>query len=362
MKPDITTPGAEVGERWSSPAYLVFAATGTAAGLGALWLFPSLVRQYGGGAFVLAYLAAMLLVGLPWLLAELSLGRIGGADPLRALAALHRHEPSWSWAGLPIAVTGALALSACGVFGGWALDVAWNGLAGIAGAADRGTLPLGPLAGQALFLAVTAAIVASGMRRGVERALRWIVPALFALLLALVSFAMVTSDRFGQSVALLGVADFSRLGASGMVAALGLALLTVAAGCGVMPGLGAHACRTTSLAQVAVAVIVMDMVVALLAALAIFPVVLAAGTGPGDGLDLLFVTLPPAFAGTAGGGPLAVVFFSCVVLAALAAAVSLLVPVVHALRGRLRWRRPAAAAALAAGCWALGAGALLLGS
>jgi len=359
MNPDVITPGAEVAERWSSPAYLVFAATGTAAGLGALWLFPSLVRQYGGGAFVLAYLAAMLLVGLPLLLAELSLGRISGADPLRAIAALQRHGPSWSWAGLPIALTGALALSACGVFGGWALDFAW---AGIAGQADHGTLPLGPLAGQALFLAVTAAIVASGMRRGVERALRWIVPALFALLLALVSFAMVTSDRFGQSVALLGAADFSRLGASGLVAALGLALLTVAAGCGVMLGLGAHACRTTSLAQVAVAVIVMDMVVALLAALAIFPVVLAAGTGPGDGLDLLFVTLPPAFAGTAGGGPLAAAFFSCVVLAALATAVSLLVPVTHALRGRLHWRRSAAAAALAAGCWALGAGALLLGS
>lgn len=359
MNPDITTPGAEAGDRWSSPAYPVLAATGSAAGLGSLWLFPSLVRQYGGGAFVLAYLAAMLLVGLPLLMAELSLGRLGGADPLRALAALHRHGAPRSWTGLPIALTGMLALSACGLFGGWALAFAWPG---VAGQMDDGALPLGPLAGQTLFLAVTAAIVAGGMRRGVERALRWIVPALLALLLALVCFAMVTSDRFGQSVALLGMADFSRLGASGLVAALGLALLTVAAGCGVMLGLGAHACRSTSLAHVAVAVIAMDIVVALLAALAVFPVLLAAGTGPADGLDLLFVTLPPAFAGTAGGGPLAAAFFSCVVLAALAAAVSLLVPAVHALRSRLRWRRPAAAAVLAAGCWALGAGALLLGS
>lgn len=359
MNPDITTPGVEVADRWSSPAYLVLAATGSAAGLGALWLFPSLVRQHGGGAFVLAYLAAMLLVGWPLLMVELSLGRLGGGDPLRALAVLHRHGAPRPWTGLPVALTGTLALSACGVFGGWALAFACGG---VAGQAHDSTLPLGPLAGQALFLAVTAAIVSSGMRRGVERALRWIVPALLALLLALVCFAMVTSDRFGQSVALLGVADFSRLGAAGLVAALGLALLTVAAGCGVMPGLGAHACRSTSLAHVAVAVIAMDIVVALLAALAIFPVVLAAGTVPADGLGLLFVTLPPAFAGTAGGGPLAAAFFSCVVLAALATAVSLLVPVVHALRDRMRWRRPAAAMMLAAGCWALGAGALLLGS
>ena len=367
MTRDTATARIPDTERWSSPAYPVFAATGTAAGLGALWLFPSLVRQYGGGAFVLAYLAAMLLVGWPLLLAELSLGRIGGPDPLRAFLVAHRQAPAWSWAGLPIALTATILLTACGLFGGWSLDFAWSALAeppspagGPAPAIAAGPLRL--LAAQAVFIGAVAGIMAGGLRHGVERTLHWVVPAVFALLLALVCFGMVTNDHFGQSLALLVVADFSRLGASGIVAALGLALITVAAGCGAMLGLGAHACRATSLAQVAVTVVVVDVVIALLAALAILPVVLESGVEPADGAALPFVALPPAFARTSGGGPLAAVYFTCAALSALAAAVSLCGPVVGSLQGRLGLRRPAAVKIVAAGCWSAGAAVTVLGS
>jgi len=366
---------AEVGAdfagttRWSSQLCFVMAVTGSAVGLGSLWRFPHLVAEHGGGAFLLVYLAWIMAIGVPILVAGLSLGRLGGPDPARAfyVASGHRHG-AWRWAGGVVTLSALTLLSSYSIVAGWALDFTWLGLTGSLARPRNGTAelfdallvdPARLLTAHTLFMALTASILARGVKEGLERAVRWMMPALFAMLAALVCFAAVTSASFGRTLAFLFSPDFSRLTPAGILEAAGHAFFTLSVGVGGMVSYGAYARPGTSLARAALTVVLVDTSVALLATLAIVPLVLDAGLEPGKGHDLLFVTLPSAFSALTGGGTIGTVFFAFLTLAALVSAFALLEPVVNAVQRRFDTGRRTAALLAAAGPWCVGVVAAL---
>jgi len=358
--------GAQIAgtARWSSGLCLVMAAAGSAVGIGNLWKFPDLVREHGGGAFLLVYLACVVAIGVPLLVAGLSLGRLGGADPTQAFCiAAGRRRAAWRWAGRFVTLTTLMVLSLYCIAGGWALDFTWLGLTGSLARSGGdasglfGSLLADParlLAAHTLFTALTVVVLAGGVREGIERAVRWMMPALFALLAALVCFVAVTSTSFGGTLAFLFSPDWSRLTAAGVLEAVGHAVSTLGVGAGGMICYGAYAGREMSLARAAVAVALIDTAVALLAALAIFSIVFDAGLAPGVGPDLLFVTLPRAFVTLTGGGMLGTVFFALVSLVALTSAIALLEPLANTVQQRSGASRRTAILLAAVGPWCIG--------
>ncbi len=358
----VRAPGAA---RWSSDLALVLAIAGSTAGLGSLCALPYLVSRHGGGAFVLVYLGCMLVAGAPVLGAALSLGRRGGADPASALAAGRcRRQRPWSWAGQWLTLSAFVALCCSSVAGGWTLDYAWlhaNGRLATPAADTAGTFfglvtsPVRSLATLTAFIALAATVVAAGVREGLDRAVRWLMPGLLAMIAALVLYAAATSDGFGQALRFMLAADFGRLSIDGALAAAGHALFTLGIAAPGMICYGAYTADGTPLARSAAAGACIAAAVAMLATLVILSFTFAAGLRPAIGPRLLFVTLPTALAGLSGGGLAGTVVFLAASMAALLAALALLEPVVNALAQRSGSSRGGATLVAALGAWLAGA-------
>ena len=353
-------------ERWGSRLAFVLAAAGSAVGLGNIWKFPYITGENGGGAFVVVYLACIALIGLPILMAEVLIGRRGGQSPARSMALLARREGrsrAWVLVGWSGMVGSFVILSFYSIIAGWAVSYMVHAAAGDfsgAGAERIGSLfsdllasPLQLVAWHTVFMAMTAAVVARGVRRGLERAVTVLMPGLFLLLLVLVGYAM-TTGAFGRGVAFLFAADFSRLSTTAVLTALGHAFFTLSLGMGIMMAYGSYLPRRTSIAGTAVTVSVMDTVVALLAGLAIFPVVFANNLEPAAGPGLIFQTLPLAFGQMPGGVLIGSAFFVLLTLAAWTSSISLLEPTVEWLQDQRGVGRGAAALGAAGAVWALG--------
>ncbi|GAA3539642.1 sodium-dependent transporter [Zobellella aerophila] len=321
---------------WSGRFAFIMAAVGSAVGLGNIWKFPYITGENGGGAFVLVYLACIAVIGLPIMMSEVMLGRRGGKSPIGAMAAAADGEGrSRGWAGIGIMATLAafIILSFYSVIAGWTMpyiaEAFGGGFEGIA-AEDSGALFGGLLAspGQLLlwhtvFMGLTVLVSAGGVRHGLERAVTWLMPALFVLLLILVGYAM-TTGHFGAAVGFLFKPDFSSLTAESILVALGHAFFTLSLASGAMMAYGAYLKKDISIARTSVTVAVMDTGVALLAGLAIFPIVFAHGLEPGAGPGLIFVTLPVAFGQMPGGSFFATLFFVLLLFAAWTSSISML--------------------------------------
>ncbi|MFZ3205460.1 MAG: sodium-dependent transporter [Pseudomonas sp.] len=325
---------------WSSRWVFFLAATGSAVGLGNIWKFPYITGQNGGGAFVLVYLACILAIGIPLLMAEVMIGRRGRANPEGAFAAVARKAGAsrhWRWLGTLAVLTGFLILSFYAVVAGWALAYApaaamgsFAGLDGESSGALFGSMLGDPwkLAGYAtLVLLLTLGIVALGVREGLERALRFMMPGLFVLLLILVGYAATTGHVL-EAAHFLFDADFSKLSTQGVLVALGHAFFTLSLASGAMMVYGSYLPAGTSIVQTSLMVALADTAVALLAGLAIFPLVFANGLEPGAGPGLIFVTLPIAFGQMPFGQVVGGLFFIMLALAALTSAISLSEPTI----------------------------------
>ncbi|WP_181295790.1 sodium-dependent transporter [Pseudomonas sp. Q2-TVG4-2] len=323
---------------WSSRWVFFLAATGSAVGLGNIWKFPYITGENGGGAFVLVYLGCILLIGIPLLMAEVMIGRRGRQNPDGAVVRLAREAGAssrWRLAGWLGGLTGFLVLSFYLVVAGWALAYvpttlsgAFGGVSGEASGEIFGALlasPLRLIVCGSLVLAATMLIVGLGVRGGLERSLRFLMPGLFVLLLGLVGYAAVTGE-FVQAVQFLFVPDFSKLTATSVLVALGHAFFTLSLGAGAMMVYGSYLPEGTSIAKTSVLVALADTVVALLAGLAIFPLVFGNGLEPGAGPGLIFVTLPIAFGQMPLGQLVGGLFFVMLVIAALTSAISLSEP------------------------------------
>jgi NSS family neurotransmitter:Na+ symporter len=361
---------SEPASYWSSRAGFILAAMGSAIGLGSIWKFPYEVGANGGGVFVLLYLLGLGLIVFPLMLAELAIGRRGHSDAVGSLAAVARAgAASRGWGAIGVVgVAGAVAiLSFYSVIGGWAIayivDTARHGLAGDAAhlRARYDALLAAPVRMticHTVFMAATAVIVARGIADGIERASRYLMPALIVLVVVLAIYSMSQGDT-RAALRFLFEVDLARLSPRTALEAVGLGFFSVGVGLCVMVTYAAYARPELGLCEVAIVTLLSDTAISLLAGLAVFPVVFAERLDPASGPGLMFVTLPVAFARMPLGTPAAVAFFVLLTMASLASAISLLeMPV--ALAGRwLGWSRPRATAGAAAACWALGLASVL---
>ena len=356
---------------WSSHTIFVLALAGTTIGLGNIWRFPYLAGEYGGGAFILAYLGCLLAVALPLMVAELMIGRRGRRSPVGSYVAVATGEgasPAWALVGAGGLVVALLLLAAYSVVGGWAIAYVFRaagerfaGIDAVAAASLFRELTGSPermLAWHTVFIGVAMLIVGRGLRQGLEAAIAWFMPLLFGLLL-LLALAASSQPGFGQAVRFLFQPDLSRLGGGGLLAALGHAFFSLTLGVGAVLAIGRYADTRMPLVPVALAVIGLDTVVALLAGLATFPFLFAADLGPGTGPGLVFQALPLAFSELPAGRYLATLFFAALVLAAWTSAIAMMEPVVAWLAERARIDRGLATSLTGIVVWLLGVLALL---
>ena len=342
-----------VKEQWRSGLGFVLAAAGSAVGLGNLWGFAYRASQGGGGAFVFLYLLVVLVVCLPVLVAEMVLGRSTGSSPLMApVAAAGRRWQPMGW---------LFVLAPCGILAFYAVLMGWTGatlvqtlsqglpstineaetfFAGLSGGRSA-------LLGQLLSLVVTAAVVAAGVRSGIERLSRWGLPLLFLLLIGLAIWASgLHQAGEGYRTFLLRWDNAQLTNLTTIRYAFNQAFFSIGTGIGCILAYSAYLGRKDSLPREAIAVVGMDTAVGILAGMVTFPVVMSFGLQDvisSSTLGAIFIALPTGLASLGGAGQVvAVLFFGLALIAAITSAVSLLEVPVACLIERLGWSRPRA--------------------
>ena len=353
---------------WSSRMAFILAVTGSAVGLGNIWKFPYIAGQNGGGAFVLVYLLCVFLIGMPVMMSEILIGRRGRRNPVATMALLGEEEGSsrnWKWVGGMGVLAGVLILSYYSVIGGWTLAYILKSVSGeftgasateIATAFSNFTGSWWKVAlCHTVFLGLTVFVVARGVERGLEQAVRFMVPALLLLMLTLLGYA-INSGHFGSGVAFMFSADFDALSWDGVLAAMGQAFFTLSIGMGAIMAYGAYLPEETSITGASAAVVIADTLIAVLAGLVIFPLVFANGLDPADGPGLVFVTLPLAFGHMTGGSVFATIFFLLLTFAAWTSALGLVEPAVAWYVEHMKRSRAEAAVVVGAVIWLLGFG------
>jgi len=359
-------------EQWSSRMAFIFAAVGSAIGLGNIWRFPYLAGENGGGAFVLVYIVCVILIGVPILMAELTLGRRGQMSPVRTLEKLAKESnssPQWKWIGTAASFAGGLMLlSYYSVIAGWVLAYIlkagsgmfvdfWTGLDAVtaaspdlaAAAVRHGALEVSK-AFEAdgamlsfwhfIFIGLTVYIVARGINAGLEKAVTYLMPALFLILLLLVGYSMATGE-FSQAVTYLFNPDFSKITGGTVLTAVGQAFFSLSLGLGTMLAYGAYLPKNISIHKSSFIIAGADTGVALMAGMVIFPLVFAYGLNPDQGPTLIFNTLPIAFGTMPGGTIVGTLFFILLAIAAVTSSISMLEPAVSYLeekKGMNRWK------------------------
>lgn len=352
---------------WSSRLAFILAAAGSAVGLGNIWRFPYLASDNGGGAFVLVYLACIALVGLPIMLAEILIGRQGRMSPINTLLKLSReggHSPAWSVIGWIGTISLVLILSFYSVVGGWTLYYAALYLMQLLGG-DPITDPVATFTGllaspgqlviwHSVFMILTVGVVAMGVEKGLERMVRFMMPTLLVLLLVLAGYG-ISTGHFGDAVSFLFKPDFSKITGSTLLSALGQAFFSLSLGLTCIMAYGAYLPRDVSIPRVSVSVVFADTGVALLAGLAIFPIVIAFGLNPeGGGPGLIFTSLPNAFNAMSWGIPYGLAFFVLLAVAAWTSSISMLEPPTAMLVERSELKRRVAAPLIGVGVWVIG--------
>jgi len=348
---------------WLSRWGFILAATGSAVGLGNIWKFPYITGEYGGGAFVLMYLACILAIGIPVMMTEIALGRRGRGSPLDAVARVVRESggnPLWRGMGLMAMLCGFMILCFYVVAASWAFAYTWKMASGALAAPSVEALGQvfeahngnpWQLGGWSLLVALlTLWIVGKGVQAGVERAFRWMMPGLALMLLILVGYAL-SSGKFAAGFAFLFTFDASKITGEALLAALGHAFFTLSLASGAILTYGSYLPDGQSIVRTTLVVAIADTCVALLAGLAIFPIIFANGMSPSAGPGLIFMSLPLAFQQMPLGTLFGVLFFAMVSVAALTSAISLLEATVAYLNERHGVSRAKGA---------LGSGALLL--
>jgi len=337
-------------EQWGSRLGFVLAASGSAIGLGNIWRFPFKVGTNGGGAFVLLYLACLLLICVPYLFAELALGRSSQKNPVGAIQTIKRRTP-WSLVGGLCVLSGLFILSYYAVVAGWAVGYIFKDV--VAPAVESGPFfdrfvanPPWVIGLFALFTSATVGVVYSGVRRGIERWAKILMPILVVLML-LVTFRAVTLPGASEGLNFYLNPDFSTVTGLVVVEALGQAFFSLSLGMGAMITYGSYLSEDENLVVSGGYVALFDTAIALMAGLMIFPTVFAMGKNPAEGPELVFVILPEVFSQMPLGSFVGVLFFTLLSIAALTSAISLLEVAVSYLVDETSWSRTSAS-------WALG--------
>jgi neurotransmitter:Na+ symporter, NSS family len=356
---------------WTSRMAFILAASGSAVGLGNVWRFPYTAGKYGGGAFVLVYLLCVGAIGIPIMMAEIMLGRRGRQSPINTMRTLAQREgrhPAWQLMGWMGILTGFLILSFYSVIAGWTMAYSVRSAAGVFVGIDRAgsDAVFGALVGDAerllawhtIFMGLCVLVVARGVASGLEKSVRFLMPALFLLLMLMVAYAFSTGS-FAEGARYLFAPDFDELSAEGVLSAMGQAFFSLSLGMGAIMIYGSYLRSDASIGASSLIIAGMDTLVAILAGLAIFPILFANGMQPEQGPGLVFKVLPIAFGNMPGGVLFSTLFFVLLMLAAWTSGISLLEPMVAWLVENRSFSRVRATVLAGMSVWLLGIACLL---
>lgn len=315
---------------------IIAAAAGSAVGLGNIWKFPYVAGQNGGGAFLIIYLIFIIGIGLPVMLSEFSIGRRAQRNAIGSFKKLAPGTP-WYFVGVMGVAAAFLILSFYSAVAGWTLEYISKSvmnsfagrneeeLAGMFRSFISGTWR--PLFWQLIFMVLTAWIVMAGVKKGIEKYTKVLMP-LLVLMIIVLCIRSLTLPGAGEGLAFLFRPDFSKLTADAALSALGQAFFSLSLGMGTLITYGSYVGKYNNLSTTVVQVSAADTIIAILAGVAIFPAVFAFGIDPGEGPGLVFITLPNIFQQMPGGYFFALIFFVLLAVAALTSSISVLEVVV----------------------------------
>lgn len=359
-----------VHEHWSSRRAFLLAAVGSAVGLGNIWRFPYITGVNGGGAFVIIYCVCIVVIAMPLLMAEVAIGRRGGQSPIRSmqkLVAENGRSRFWTSVGWFSIITPTVGLMYYSVVAGWTLDYAVSAMTGTFSAYDAekssegfATMTANParmVFWQGMFFLLTVVIVAGGVKKGLEKAVTWLMPGLALILVALVIYSAVTAD-FAGALRFMFKPDFSKVTSSTILMAVGQAFFSVNVAVGALITYGAYIPEKISIPKVCGVIAFADTGVALMMGLIIFPLVFSYGLQVGEGPGLVFVTLPIAFGQMPFGALFGSLFFLLMAIAALTSSIGMLEPAVSWLVEHKGFRRIPVTIITGIGIWIFGLGAL----
>ena len=314
---------------------IVLATAGSAVGLGNVWRFPYTVGENGGAAFILIYIGCILLLGIPGMVSEVIVGRHGQANAAKSYDALAEGRP-WKLVGYLGILTSTIILGFYAVVAGWCLEYLCASIIGkVNGDAESvknyfvtfSSDPLKPVLWGAGFILITHLVVIRGVRNGIERASKLLMPVLFILLLILVVASCLLPGSIGGIKFLLHP-DFSKLTSSVMLEALGQAFFSLSLGTACLCTYASYFSKDTNLLQSAGQIALVDTLIAILAGLMIFPAAFSVGVNPDSGPSLIFITLPNVFTQAFASMPMvgyvvSIMFYALLVFAALTSTISM---------------------------------------
>ena len=327
---------SQLRDSFGSKFGVIAAAAGSAVGLGNIWKFPYIAGEFGGAAFLFVYLAFILAIGLPVMLSELIIGRSSKRNAFGAFKVLAPGTP-WRYIGILGVSAAFLILSFYGVVAGWSVQYIILSLQdGFSQKSPEeittlfNTLiesPVRPVILQLSFMLATGAIVIIGVKKGIEKYTKILMPVLVVILLIL-SIKSVSLEGAKAGLDFLFKPDFSKLTGDGILSALGHAFFTLSLGMGTLITYGSYIKRDNNLIKTVISVTVADTVIAILAGIAIFPAVFAFGIAPSEGPGLIFITLPNVFHQMPGGYIFSILFFVLLTVAAITSSISIMEVVV----------------------------------
>jgi len=359
---------AQERAQWSGRLGFILAAAGSAIGLGNLWKFPYITYENNGGAFVLVYLAAIAVVGVPIMVAEIVLGRRSQKNAVGAFRVLAEGKPGgrvWRGVGFLGVMTGFIILSYYSVIAGWTLRYILMAVTGELGAlahhpealqsffGDFLANPYQQILCHALFMGATVGVVYFGVGRGIERAAKLLMPVLLSILVMLVVYSFWTPG-FKDAVAFLFRPNFSELTAGGVLEALGHSFFTLSLGMGAMLTYGSYMRKRDSIPRAALTICALDTVIAIMACIIMFSIIFSYDFEVTKSSTILFTTVPVVFFQLPGGAIVSGLFYLLVAFAALSSTISLLEVVSSYAIDELGWQRRRATLTMGAAILAFG--------
>lgn len=340
------------------------AMAGSAVGLGNLWRFPYLVGENGGAAFIIIYIALSFLICLPIFISEFVIGRRSQKNAFAAFRDLSKGS-AWRWVGLFTVIVPLIVLSYYCVIGGWSIDYFLKSLTfSFSGGesqnsintmfTDLVTSTWTPLICHTGFLLATTVIVMVGIKEGIEKFSKVMMPLLFFIVIGIAIYS-VTLPGAKAGLDYLFNPDFSKIDAKACAAALGQAFFSLSLGFGTILTYASYVDKKENALFQSTATAVSDLMFALIAGVAIMPAVFAFGLNPQSGPGLVFETLPYVFGQMPAGGFIAILFFIALLVAALTSSISMLEVAVAYLVEEKKFSRLAACMTLFAICWVVGA-------
>ena len=354
--------GAWIG-KWT----FILAATGSAVGLGNIWGFPYKAGTNGGGAFVLIYLGCILIIGLPIMISEIIIGRKAGNSPINAMknvALESKKSGMWQVVGWSGIFAGILILSFYSVIAGICLNYIFISAtsSGVISSPDQflsvTSSPVNLIMWHTIFMVMTALIVSAGIKDGIGRMVKILMPMLGFLMIFMVIYSMVNGD-FTKALSFLFAPDFSNVTSDTLLQAMGQAFFSLSLGMGSIMAYGAYMPKNQKVVGSSFTVASLDTLIAMLAGLAIFPIIFAFNLEPNSGPGLVFVSMLSAFNQMQFGQFIGPMFFILLSVAALSSSISLLEPGVAYLSEEGILSRKRSAEIISFFIWVLGIGSAL---